>query len=640
MNRLFTRNFWLILCGDILLVFSAYWLAYLFRFEFNIPPSHSIILYYTFVPVIAIKIVIFYCFGLYKGMYRYTSVADLVNIIKASVSSSAIIALTILAILRFEGFSRSVYFIDGVLTVCFIGGFHVSIRFIFDKKKEIAQRKATYIKKDLLIIGAGDAGEKMLREIKGNANLHYNVLGFLDDDKKKHGKYIHDVKIIGGINKVTSIEYELHKKLDEILIALPSVNGKRMREIINLCQKTKAKCRTIPGIAELINGRVTASAIRDVSYNDLLGREPIKLDLKQIESYLEGKRVLITGAGGSIGYELCRQIAQFKPDQLLLFERTESALYDIEMELRQFFPQQKTVPVLGSATCQKRVEDLFSCYKPQVVFHAAAYKHESIIEEQPWEAIYNNVLGTKYILDAALDQKTEKFILISTDKAMQPVNVVEATKSIAEKYCIKKNEESSGSNAIAVRFGNVVGSADSVISIFKKQIADGGPVTISDPRAVQYFFTISDACKIILQAGVIGQKGRIYHLTRGEPLKIVNVARDLIRFSGYEPDKDIKIEFVGARSGEKMREELMMSRERFVETEYEMLMMLRDDKDQNKRSGEKSIEELDREILELVTLSNIYDKERIKKKIKEILPEYSLYAPKADKPFIVNETGN
>ncbi|MGA1869194.1 MAG: polysaccharide biosynthesis protein [bacterium] len=568
-------------------------------------------------------------------MYRYTSIADLLSIIKASLVSSAGVVLVLLAIQRFEGFSRSVYFIDTMLTVCFIGGFRLSTRLVISKTKEFAQKKdmKNIPKKNLIIIGAGDAGEKILREIKENANLNYNVLGFLDDDKKKHNKYIHDVKIFGEINKINTIIDQMQQNLDEILIALPSVNGERMRDIINLCQGTMAKCRTIPGIGELINGRVTVSAIRDVSYEDLLGREPIRLNLKQIGSYLTGKSVLVTGAGGSIGSELCRQVARFKPEQLIILDRAESRLYDIEMELKQFFPDQKIISILGSITCKKRVEGIFSCYKPYVVFHAAAYKHVPIMEEQPWEAIYNNIIGTKYVLDAAIKQESEKFVLVSTDKAVRPTNVMGATKRITEKYLIQRNEERNGTKAMAVRFGNVVGSAGSVIPLFKKQISCGGPVTVTHPSVIRYFMTISEACQLILQAGAIGQKGGIYLLKMGKPVKILDIARDLIRLSGFEPDKDIKIQFTGLRPGEKLFEELITSEEGIVPTEHEKLMVLQSGINRNNDSGIKSLEDFNRVIFELVALGNKYDIDSIKKKIKEIIPEYSPYLPEKDKLY-------
>ncbi|MGA1870316.1 MAG: polysaccharide biosynthesis protein [bacterium] len=630
MKKLFNKNFWIILLCDICLIIAAYWLSYLFRFEFRIPHNNYINFHNTLLPILIIKTATFFYFGLYRGMYRYTSISDLLNIIKASLVSSAVIALGLLTIHRFEGFARSVYFIDGMLTVCFIGGFRLSMRLIISKTKRDAQKKYAYNpQKSLLIIGAGDAGEKILREIKENTNLHYKVLGFLDDDKKKHNKYIHNVKILGEINKINTVIDQMHKNLDEILIALPSVNGERMHEIISLCQGTMAKCRTIPGIGELINGRVTASAIRDVSYEDLLGREPIRLNLQQIGSYLTGKSVLITGAGGSIGSELCRQVSIFKPEQLIIFDRAESRLYDLEMELRQIFPQQKIVPVLGSITCQKSVERVFSFWKPHVVFHAAAYKHVPIMEAQPWEAIYNNIIGTKHVLDATINEKCEKFVLVSTDKAVRPTNVMGATKRITEKYLIQRNEESNGTKAMAVRFGNVVGSAGSVIPLFKKQIACGGPVTVTHPSVIRYFMTISEACQLILQAGAIGQKGSIYILKMGKPVKIVDVARDLIRLSGFEPDKDIKIKFTGLRPGEKLYEELITSEEGIVPTDHEKLMVLKPGINNN-GSPIKSREDFDKIINDLAKLGNKYDKDGIKKKIKEIVPEYSLYCSEKD----------
>jgi len=604
----FRKNFFFILVADIFLFTLSYAASYLLRFDLKVPPSQYLAFRSMLIPILLLKLYVFYHYGLYQGMWRYTGLKDLENIIKASVISSLGIIGLILITSRFEGFPRSVFLIDCILTIFLIGGFRLAIRRSFQINRKGAfpwngNKNGHTKKRYVLIIGAGDAGEKILREINDNVELNYRVIGFLDDDPKKIYRYIHDdpkkiyryihgVRVLGAIDEIISITKDI--EIDEIIIAVPSASGDKMRRFIELCRKTGIHCKTIPSIGELINGKVSVSNIREVSYSDLLGRTPVELDMKKIGAYLKGKCVLITGAGGSIGSEFCRQVAGFGPQRLVMLDRAESSLYDIQMEIQRRFPEQVITPILSSVTSRERLQWVFSQYMPQVVFHAAAYKHVPMMEKHPWEAVYNNILGTKYTLEASIEAGVERFVLISTDKAVRPTNIMGTSKRIAELFLQTKYKEmlagkgrSMGrrTKIMAVRFGNVIGSAGSVIPLFKRQIAHGGPVTVTDPEVTRYFMTINEAVQLILQAGAIGESGDIYILKMGKPVKIADMAKDLIRLSGFEPDKDIRIKVTGLRPGEKLYEELITEGEGIVPTIHEKLMVLRPNGNGNGGSG-------------------------------------------------------
>jgi FlaA1/EpsC-like NDP-sugar epimerase len=443
---------------------------------------------------------VFIYFGLYRGMWRYTSLVDLLNVLKATFTSSVLIILTILFIYRFQGFPRSVFIIDGFLTFIFIGGIRIVIRLLLSEKESglyflfhspFSKGKITKPKKRLLIIGAGDAGEKMLREIRDNPRLNYDVVGFLDDDPNKKGMRIHGVPVLGPIPRIHDMAYR--DEMDEILIATPSASAKQMRRIIEACEGTGLKSRTTPGIGELIDGKISFKTVREVSFEDLLGRDPVNLDMEKIENYLKGKVVLVSGAGGSIGTELCRQISLFAPKNIILLDKTENSLFHLEMEFRQRYPNVTITPVLGDVQNKPFLEKLFDASKPQVVFHAAAFKHVPIVELNPWEGVFNNILGTKNIVEMSHKFRIERFIMISTDKAVRPSSVMGATKRVAEMitscYAL-----SNPTRFVSVRFGNVIGSEGSVIHLFKKQIERFGPVTVTDPEITRYFMTIPESC--------------------------------------------------------------------------------------------------------------------------------------------------
>jgi FlaA1/EpsC-like NDP-sugar epimerase len=630
-NIIRTKNFYLIFAVDVCLLVGAYWLSYAIRFEGRIP-AHDWNNFVSTLPyILCFKLFTFFMFGLYKGMWRYTSLVDLLNLLKATLTSSFGIMLGVLFMFPFKGFARSVFIIDAMLTFILIGGVRVGIRFLLWEKERglhflfhnpFSPKEMTRLKKRLVIIGAGDAGEKILREIRDNPRLNYDVIGFLDDDPKKKGMRIHGVPVLGPVPKLHELAYDAD--MDEILIATPSASARQMRRIIEACEATGLKSRTTPGIGELIDGKVSFKTIREVSFEDLLGRDPIDLDLKSIGDYLKDRVVLATGAGGSIGSELCRQIAQFKPKNLILFDKTENSLFHIEMEFRHRFPDLSITPILGSVQHWVFLEKLFLDHKPQVVFHAAAFKHVPIVELNPWEGIFNNVVGTKNIAEASDRYGVERFIMVSTDKAVRPSSVMGATKRVAEMATCCYGA-SGASRFLAVRFGNVIGSEGSVVHLFKRQIERFGPVTVTHREMTRYFMTIPEACKLILQAGALGEGGEIFILDMGTPIKIMDMAKDLIRRSGFKPDVDIEIKEIGLRPGEKLHEELITEGEGIVRTPHGKIFVLRGNHCDQKW--------LNRSIEELVHLASEQDAPGIKSKLKEIIPEYQPFDLNHSKSF-------
>jgi len=610
---------------DVLILTAAWYAAHLVRFDFAIPAEwlNSCIRVLPF--VLGVKVVAFFLLDLYRGMWRYTSIVDLSNIIKAATVSSLIIIAIILLRTRFVGFSRGIFLIDWCLTIIFISGFRLGIRLTFDLLREdrpwrsaagavflpLKKRRSDF--KNLLIIGAGDCGEKIYREIRDNARLRYNVVGFLDDDKAKRGMKIHSIPVLGEIEDIGSVAKKI--RADEALIAIPSANSDQMFRIVSLCKDSGIRFKTIPGMGELINGRVTVNAIREVAYRDLLGREVIKLDEARIGAYLHGRSVLVTGAGGSIGSELCRQICRFRPKRIALYERAESYLYQLDLELRKNFPEVDILPQLADVRDRRQLEKAFEKAKPHVVFHAAAYKHVPMLELQPWKAVKNNIQGTRNLVDIAHNFDVERFVFVSTDKAVRPANVMGASKRVAEMLVQGQNGcEISDTRFMIVRFGNVVGSIGSVVPLFKKQIEKGGPVTVTHPEVTRYFMTVPEACQLILQAGSMGEGGEIFLLDMGTPIKIDDMARDLIRLSGFEPDVDIKIEYIGLRPGEKLFEELITEGEGIVPTSHEKIMVL--------EGRECNLDVLNGKIDELLHLSREQNAGKIREKLLEIVPEY------------------
>nr|CBX31358.1 Capsular polysaccharide biosynthesis protein capD [uncultured Desulfobacterium sp.] len=599
--------------------------AHLVRFEFSIPANFIVSLYKILPAVILIKLITFYFFDLYRGMWRYTGIKDVINIIKASAISSFVIISLILFKTRFEGFSRSVFVIDMCFTILLITGYRVAIRLYYEQlsfnNSWVTTLRCLFNpfvrisshEKRILIIGAGDCGEKICKEIINNYRLQQKVVGFIDDDPEKTGKKIHGIPVLATVEKIN--KFFSRVEADEVLIAIPSASSKQIRRIIKICNDNNITFKIIPAYSELIDGKVTINTIREVSYSDLLGREIIKLDNNKIGGYLKDKIVLVTGAGGSIGSELCRQICRFKPDTIILYERAESPLYEIELDIRHTFTDIKCIAHLADIRDTMQMEKTFAAYKPQVVFHAAAYKHVPMLEIQPWKAIENNIQGTLNLIEVSKKHQVKRFVFVSTDKAVRPTNVMGASKRVAEMLIQSKNGNGQFPTLfMTVRFGNVIGSVGSVVPLFKKQIKRGGPVTVTHPDVTRFFMTIPEACQLILQAAAMGNGGEIFLLDMGIPIKIDCMARDLIRLSGFVPDEDIKIEYVGLRPGEKLYEELITEGEGIIPTSHEKIMIL--------KGTECNFNTINGNIAKLSRFSEEQDHENIKKILKSIVPEY------------------
>ena len=614
---------YLMIFSDVLIFTFSIVASYLFRFEFSLSPIYIQQIKTVLLWIVPLKILVFLFSGVYRGIWRYTSIRDFWILARTCLLSTLLILAVILYMGDFQGYSRAIFIADGVLTFLLIGGKLMAIRSYFagyanPKNREELFPKVTY--KKVLIIGAGAAGEKILREIIENYQLPYKVVGFIDDDPDKKGRSIHGIPVLGDVDNLPDI---LEKEnVQEILIAIPSASGEQIRHVVEACQKCAVSYKIVPGIGDLIDGRVSVKALRDISYEDLLGRKPVQLDITGIRNYLDGKTVLITGCGGSIGSELCRQVIKYQPNSIILLDSSESNLFNIQMEMQneQYFRHCEAV--LAHVQNRQLMNDIFKKYKPQVVFHAAAYKHVPMLEKNPWEAVFNNIMGSRMVMEMSLKHQVERFVLVSTDKAVRPTNVMGTSKRITE--LIMQSLQGNGTRFMAVRFGNVVGSSGSVIPLFRRQIEQGGPVTVTHPEINRYFMTIPEASQMILQAGAMGEGGEIFVLRMGTPVKISDMARDLIRLSGKEPDVDIKIVFTGLREGEKLYEELITVGEDILPTGHEKVMVLRS----NEHSSDvqfllKTKEKLNKAIDDLAKEAQSHDGKTIKKKLKEIVPEYT-----------------
>ncbi len=560
---------------DLIIFIGAFYGAYLFRFDFNLPGYAQTQCFELLKYTLVIKFSVFLGLGLYRGMWRYTSLRDLWHILEATFLQSLILITVVLYKFGFGGFSRGVFIIDWLLTVFMCGGMRVMIRSFYAIKDgnsiQLSPESCPVNGENVLIIGAGRAGEKVVREIRSSGQLKYLPIGFLDNDKSKRGRTIHGVPVLGPLSDIQ--ELVANKCVNEILIAVAEASGKEMREIIDACKETGLPYKILPGMDEIINGKVGIKALRDVSYQDLLGRAPVQLDSSAISEYLSGKTVLVTGCGGSIGSELVRQVVRFNPAKLILVDSSEANLYAIQMELHHELNFHDYVTVLGSVQDELLMDETFNTYKPHTVFHAAAYKHVPMMERNPWQAVHNNICGTKNVMTAADKHGVARFVTVSTDKAVRPTNIMGASKRVTE--LLMRLFHDSETTFMAVRFGNVVGSSGSVVPLFRRQIERGGPVTVTHKDVTRYFMSISEAAQLILQAGVMAEGGEIFILEMGDPIKIADMARDLIRLSGKEPDKDIEIIFTGLREGEKLYEELITEGEGIVRTEHDKIMVLK-----------------------------------------------------------------
>ena len=627
-HQILSKNIPLVLLVDLVLVLISLWGACIIRFDHAIPLFIAVNLKNILPLIVIIKLSVFSYFDLYRGMWRYTSVADLFSVVKAAFFSTLLIVSTVLFLFGFEGFPRSVFVVDGVLTVFLVSLFRLCVRFYYERLNsgfsfeefslanfwKIVVPSNGFCKK-LLIIGAGDCGEKIVREIQNNPAVKYQVAGFIDDNPEKIGKKIHGILVLNSVEHLDSAVKRVGA--EELLIAAPSATALEMKRIVGACEQSGLKFRTIPTMGELINGTVTVGSIREVSFRDLLGRKPVQLDQERVGASLNHKRILVTGAGGSIGAELCRQICRFKPESVIALDWAETPLFDIDYELKRHFPKVHSIPVLADIQDRVQVERVFKDHAPQVVFHAAAYKHVAMLEKQPWKAVMNNIFGTVNLSKVSKESCVERFVLVSTDKAVSPTSVMGASKRIAEIYVQNQNrcDTVCCTKFMTVRFGNVAGSSGSVVPLFKRQIREGGPVTVTHPDVTRFFMTIPEASQLILQAGAMGEGNEIFILDMGRPVKILTMAEDLIRLHGYEPGVDIKIEYIGLRKGEKMFEELVSDGEDVLSTAHASIMVL--------NSKERSLDIINGSFAALNRFALNNDGVNIMAEFQKIVPGYT-----------------
>ncbi len=611
MHKLLDKGrIFLIVALQVGIVVLSLWAAFSVRFDFNIPPG-QLDRFYHFIPaLLLIKLGVFWWMRLFQGWWRYVSMADLLVIVKANIFASLLFLLYSFMTYRGANMPRTVLVLDWVFCFLLMGGVRFVTRAFRENYFPMTSR-SRMARSRILVVGAGDAGQSIAREIRMNPSLNLELVGFVDDDPNKHKLKFQGFPVLGKLKRIARICQE--NGVDEIVIAIPSASGKQIRTIVEKCQQIGVKFKTLPGVGELIDGSVSIQSVRDVSFEDLLGREPARLDIEQIQAYLKGKRVLVTGAGGSIGSEICRQVARFQPSKIILFENGETALFTIEQDLSQKFPDIPIIPIVGDIRFKARVDAIFDEFMPEVVFHAAAYKHVPMMEFNPAEAANNNVRGTKILVDAAHTFGVKNFVMISTDKAVNPTNVMGATKRAAELY-VQALSRRSRTQFVTVRFGNVLGSNGSVIPIFKEQIAQGGPVKVTDPEVTRFFMTIPEASQLVLQAGSMGTGGDIFLLDMGESVKIVHLAEELIRLSGYQPYEDIDIVFTGLRPGEKLYEELLLKGEGVVPTKHEKIMVA--------KAAVCDEVLLNRLVEELYLLARVMDLPGVVAKLQEIVPEY------------------
>jgi FlaA1/EpsC-like NDP-sugar epimerase len=535
------------------------------RFEhFNEIPDEYLNASWNFMlAYIAIMLVVFYIFRLYHSLWEFAGPAEAQNIIAACFLCS-FLDYGLMKIVSIA-MPRTYFLLYAIVLACVTVGTRFSYRVTRNMKRRRMNKKNAI---RVMIIGAGDAGNTVIKEIVNSSYSTMTIKCIIDDNESKWGRYIQGIKIVGGRDKI--IEYAALYGIDEIFIAIPSANRATMKELVEICKETSCKLRTLPGIYQLVNGEVNVSKLRDVDVEDLLGRDPIKVDLESILNYVKGQIIMVTGGGGSIGSELCRQIAGHKPKQLIIVDIYENNAYEIQQELLAKFPKLDLVVLIASVRNTNRMNYIMKEYHPDIIYHAAAHKHVPLMEVSPNEAIKNNVFGTWKTAQAVVQNGVKKFVLISTDKAVNPTNIMGASKRICE-MIIQTYNRHYDTEFVAVRFGNVLGSNGSVIPLFKKQIAAGGPVTVTHPDIIRYFMTIPEAVSLVLQAGVYAKGGEIFVLDMGEPVKILDLAKNLIKLSGYKVDEDIKIEFTGLRPGEKLYEELLMNEEGLTDTDNKLI---------------------------------------------------------------------
>ena len=619
------------LLADSVALAAAFVLSYALRFDFFTDESFELNfktqMFKWIWIFLGVKLLLFWVFRIYRTMWRFTTMGDMVKLLQVLVVAELILIASIAYFYRFDGFSRAIMVIDGVLSFLGCAGVRFFSRLLYVNKKKYNARgigewfrnvlQSGSSAKKLLLIGPHDNVEKLLREIEEASSTAYRPVGVLLDDNEVHGSAIRGVPTYSSIDGFDDVAEDVGAEV--VFISSASLGSENVRELVARCESRNIECKVLPSLGSIIDGRVSIKALRDVNYEDLLGRPPVKLDTAGLLQYIEGSTILITGAGGSIGSELCRQIVRFNPGQMILLDACEEHLFNIEIQLREEYGFTRVAPLLRRVQDGDRVDKLFAEHRPTVVFHAAACKHVPLMESNPSEAIINNIIGSYQVMTAADRYGVDRFVLVSTDKAVRPTNVMGASKRTAE-LIMHAMQERSKSKYMAVRFGNVVGSSGSVIPTFRRQIARGGPVTVTDPEATRYFMTIPEASQLILQAGAIGSGGEIFILEMGTRVNIADMARDLIRLSGKEPDEEIQIQFTGLRPGEKLFEELITEGEGIVHTEHEKLMVLKSEDD---GVYERFRNDLEGCVCNMLELASSEDSDKIREMLKEYVPEFA-----------------
>ncbi len=567
---LFSMKTALIVVLDLLIILGSYFFALLLRFDFTFSeiPRNLITTYlHSMVYWCVSTLAIFYVFRLYHSIWSFAGPVEMENILKAY--AILLPVYLIIAFMMQMDMPRSYYVIGYVLSFCLTTGMRFSYRFLLSYFKKSTHQLNSKMNGRYMIIGAGAAGQMLIKELMSSRHLQMQICCVIDDNPIKKGRFIQGVEIVGNRHDIVNMAKAYN--ITNIIYAIPSCEPKERAAILNICKETNCKLQTIPGIYQLVNEEASVGKLRDIELSDLLGREQVQVNNEEIFKNIADKVVLVTGGGGSIGSELCRQIAQANPKQLVIFDVYENNAYAIQQELIRTYPDLNLETLIGSVRNTRRIESVMKKYRPNIVFHAAAHKHVPLMEDSPNEAIKNNVLGTFKTAVAATKNGVEKFVLISTDKAVNPTNIMGASKRLCEMVVQMMERQSEGTSFVAVRFGNVLGSNGSVIPLFRKQIAEGGPVTVTDKRIIRYFMTIPEAVSLVLQASYYAKGGEIFVLDMGEPVKIDDMARNLIRLSGFTPDVDIMVEYTGLRPGEKLYEEMLMTEEGLQETENKLI---------------------------------------------------------------------
>lgn len=586
MNKRFSFKILIQIVFDILIIFSAFIISFFLRGQIDLTnrdvlfSQYSAVLIWYVLIIVLVKIFMFWVFGLYRRIWKYASIKDMVAIIEAVVSSS-ILMVVVFYILgypfsffgqRFDFslpyFPRSIFIIDFILTIILVSLSRFSGRLFNELKYGNPKTR----KKRALIIGAGDAGEMIVREMIRQSNSEYQPIGFLDDDIAKIGQQIHGVKVLGPISK---LEASIPKfSIDEVLIAMPSASGELRKNIALRVKELKIKCKTLPSLYEVIDDKVYLYQVRDIEIEDILGRDPIRMKIPEIVSEIKDSVIIVTGAGGSIGSEICRQVVKFNPAKMILVDHAENSLFLIEKELKEKYDYGSSIPIVANIQDREVMNSVFKRYRPVILFHAAAYKHVPLMQLNPEAAIQNNFIGTKILARLSIENHVKRFVMLSTDKAVKPSNVMGISKLLAEKH-LQSLQKPGDTIFVIVRFGNVLGSQGSVVPIFKQQILSGGPVRVTHPEMKRYFMTIPEAAQLVIQACIIGNGGEIFVLDMGEPFSILDLANNMIKLYGMEPGKDIEIVYTGPRSGEKLNEELYYEDEELLPTSLPYIMEAR-----------------------------------------------------------------